>query len=157
MVTMNSHKNKEMETMTTDALKRVTALPEQSTDRLKTMWTELFQETAPPYNRAFLIKRLAYRIQELAWGGLSEATIARLEALAANGKVLERTPNPVRNNGLPVTGTRLIREWKGVEHCCTVLEDGFEYQGRQFKSLSAVARAITGTRWNGRLFWGVGK
>ena len=54
-----------------------------------------------------------------------------------------------------ITGTRLIREWQGVEHTATVLDDGFEYQGRRYKSLSAVARAITGTRWNGPLFWGL--
>ena len=55
----------------------------------------------------------------------------------------------------PIAGTRLIREWKGVEHCVTVLDDGYEYQGRPFKSLSAVARTITGTRWNGLLFFGL--
>ena len=49
----------------------------------------------------------------------------------------------------PIAGTRLIREWQGVEHSVTVIGDGFEYQGRPYKSLSAVARAITGTRWNG--------
>ncbi|MBF0628729.1 MAG: DUF2924 domain-containing protein [Magnetococcales bacterium] len=55
----------------------------------------------------------------------------------------------------PLPGTRLIREWKGVEHCCVVLEEGFEYQGRKFKSLTAIANLITGTKWNGPLFWGV--
>ncbi|OSM04451.1 hypothetical protein MAIT1_04364 [Magnetofaba australis IT-1] len=129
------------------------ALPEKSTDDLKKMWVDLFRNEPPPYNRTFLIKRLAYRIQELAWGGLSAATVSKLEALAAQEKTMERAPNPVRNDGLPVSGTRLVREWKGVEHHCTVLDDGFEYQGRRFKSLSAIARDITGTRWNGKLFW----
>jgi Protein of unknown function (DUF2924) len=55
----------------------------------------------------------------------------------------------------PITGTRLIREWQGVEHCVTVLDDGFEYQGRHYRSLSAIARAITGTRWNGLIFFGL--
>ena len=54
-----------------------------------------------------------------------------------------------------MAGTRLIREYQGIEHCVTVLADGFEYQGRPYKSLSAVARAITGTRWNGPLFFGL--
>jgi hypothetical protein len=54
-----------------------------------------------------------------------------------------------------VAGTRLIREYQGVEHCATVLADGFEYQGRPYKSLSAIARAITGTRWNGWVFFGI--
>ena len=55
----------------------------------------------------------------------------------------------------PVVGTQLIREWRGVEHKVTVLVDGFEWEGRRYKSLSAVARAITGTRWNGLTFFGV--
>ena len=56
---------------------------------------------------------------------------------------------------VPCSGTRLIREWQGVEHCVTVRDDDFEYQGRPFKSLSAIARAITGTQWNGWLFFGL--
>jgi site-specific DNA recombinase len=55
----------------------------------------------------------------------------------------------------PIAGTRLIRQWQGVEHCVTVLDDGFEYQGAKYRSLSAIARAITGTRWNGPLFFGL--
>jgi hypothetical protein len=58
---------------------------------------------------------------------------------------------------MPVAGTRLLREWQGVEHAVTVLTDGFEYDGRPYKSLSAIARAITGTRWNGWLFFGLRK
>ena len=61
----------------------------------------------------------------------------------------------MRKGDRPIVGTRLIREWQGVEHCATVLDDGFEYQGRRYKSLSAIARAITGTRWGGPLFWGL--
>ena len=55
----------------------------------------------------------------------------------------------------PIAGTKLIREWKGVEHTVTVLDDGYDYQGRRYQSLSAVARAIAGTRWNGLVFFGV--
>jgi hypothetical protein len=55
----------------------------------------------------------------------------------------------------PIAGTRLIREWHGVEHCVTVLQDGYEYAGRPYKSLSGVARAIAGTRWNGWVFFGL--
>jgi hypothetical protein len=58
---------------------------------------------------------------------------------------------------MPVAGTRLLREWQGVEHTVTVLADGFDYDGRPYKSLSAIARAITGTRWNGWLFFGLRK
>ena len=58
-------------------------------------------------------------------------------------------------NDRPIAGTRLIREYQGVEHCVTVRDEDFEYQGRPYKSLSAIARAITGTRWNGLLFFGL--
>ena len=64
---------------------------------------------------------------------------------------------PVRKGDRPIVGTRLIREWKGVEHAVTVLADGYEYQGRRYKSLSAIARAITGTRWNGPAFFGLAR
>jgi hypothetical protein len=56
---------------------------------------------------------------------------------------------------MPVVGTRLVREWNGIEHTVTVLRDGFEFAGRKYKSLSAIARAITGTRWNGWRFFGI--
>ena len=121
---------------------------------LKQKWRDLFDREPPPYNRRFLENRLAYRIQELAYGGLNEETIERLEALADEfeGKAPKRRSSPV---SLPVAGTRLIREWKGLEHCVTVRGDGFEYQGRPYKSLSAVARQITGTQWNGLVFFGL--
>ena len=61
----------------------------------------------------------------------------------------------IRHDAKPVAGTRLIREYQGVEHSVTVLHDGYEWEGRPYKSLSAVARAITGTRWNGLVFFGL--
>src|ERR1700734_2994327 len=114
---------------------------------LKQKWRDLFDREPPPYNRRFLENRLAYRIQELAYGGLTEETLERLEALAdeLDGKT------PRRRSALetrPIAGTRLVREWKGREHCVTVRQKDFEYQGRPYKSLSAIARHITGTRWN---------
>jgi hypothetical protein len=98
---------------------------------------------------------LAYRIQELAYGGLKPETLKRLKALGEqlDGVDPKRRRQPA--NDRPVAGTRLIREYQGVEHCVTVRDDDFEYQGRPFKSLSAVARAITRTRWNGLVFFGL--
>jgi Protein of unknown function (DUF2924) len=122
---------------------------------LKQKWRDLFDRDPPPYNRRFLEARLAYRIQELAHGGLSQETIARLDALAdeLTGKMPKRRGSLLANR--PIAGTRLIREWKGLEHCVTVRQEDFEYQGRPYKSLSAVARQITGTRWNGLVFFGL--
>jgi Protein of unknown function (DUF2924) len=121
---------------------------------LKQKWRDLFDREPPAYNRRFLENRLAYRIQELAYGGLSEETTERLDALAdeLEGKTPKRR-SALENR--PIAGTRLIREWKGGEHCVTVRHEDFEYQGRPYKSLSAVARHITGTRWNGLVFFGL--
>lgn len=120
---------------------------------LKGMWRDLNGTEPPPYNRKFLESRLAYRVQELAYGGLKPETLKRLEALAE-----ELVPRGSRRKDTRLAaGTRLIREWQGVEHTVTVLTDGFDYEGRPYKSLSAIARAITGTRWNGWLFFGLRK
>ena len=95
-----------------------------------------------------------YRIQELVYGGLKPETVERLAALA--GQVDGKAPRRARSaQDRPIAGTRLIREWQGVEHSVTVRDDGYEYQGRPYKSLSAIARSITGTRWNGWTFFGL--
>ena len=140
-----------------NVLKQVADLPGMTTPDLKKMWKNLYDRDPPPYNKGFLVKRLAYRLQELAYGGLSEIADERLQALAKDEERIARRPVHENPDGRPITGTRLIREWKGVEHCVTVLDDNFEYQGRKYRSLSAAARAITGTRWNGKLFFGLKK
>ena len=91
----------------------------------------------------------------LAYGGLSEEALERLDAIAdeLEGKAVKRRRDAAA--GRPIAGTRLIREWQGKEHCVTVRRDDFEYQGRPYKSLSAVARHITGTNWNGLVFFGL--
>ncbi|MCB1376442.1 MAG: DUF2924 domain-containing protein, partial [Rhodobacteraceae bacterium] len=140
---------------TDTVLAQVAALKMTPTPDLKKQWRQLFETEPPPYNRRFLESRLAYRIQELAYGGLKPETIKRLEALGEQldgGKIAVRR---TRADERPIAGTRLIREWQGVEHTVTVLKDGYEWQGRPYKSLSAIARAITGTRWNGPLFFGL--
>ncbi|MBN9022239.1 MAG: DUF2924 domain-containing protein [Rhizobiales bacterium] len=141
--------------MTDTVLARLTALKTRPTLELKQQWRDLFETEPPPYNRRFLESRLAYRIQELAYGGLKPETVERLEALGEQldgGNVVLRR---IRADAKPISGTRLIRDWQGVEHCVTVRDHDYEYQGRPYKSLSAVARAITGTRWNGWLFFGL--
>ncbi len=141
--------------MTDTVLACLAALKTTPTPELKNQWRDLFETEPPPYNRRFLESRLAYRIQELAYGGLKPGTIERLEALGEQldgGNVVLRR---IRADAKPISGTRLIREWQGVEHCVTVRDHDYEYQGRPYKSLSAVARAITGTRWNGWVFFGL--
>ena len=122
---------------------------------LKAQWRDLFDSEPPPYNRQYLESRLAYRIQELTYGGLKPETVKRLEELGEEVEADAAPGRKRRKEGLPITGTRLLREWQGVEQIVTVTADGFEWQGRPYKSLSAIARAITGTRWNGWVFFGL--
>ena len=141
--------------MNNSVLAQLAALPAKPTPELKQLWRDSTIASRRPYNRRFLVKRLAYRIQELAYGGLSARAEAKLKALIEEEDRRLKGKLPVRKGDRPIAGTRLIREWQGVEHTATVLDDGFEYQGRQYKSLSAIARAITGTRWNGPPFSGL--
>jgi len=142
--------------MTTPILKQITELHGLDHGQLKDRWREYFGAEPPGYRRGFLIKALAYRIQELTYGGLPQEARQELDA-----RIGGEAPNGKRRNGVsndrPVAGTRLIREWQGIEHHVTVMTDGFEYEGRKYKSLSAISRTITGTRWNGPLFFGLRK
>jgi hypothetical protein len=135
---------------------RLAALKTTSTPALTPQWRDLFDSEPPPFNRRYLESRLAYRIQELAYGGLKPETVKRLEALGEQLDGGDRKKSRIRaDRDRPITGTRLLREWQGVEQMVTVTTDGFEWQGRPYKSLSAIARAITGTRWNGWVFFGL--
>jgi len=141
--------------MTDPILAQLAALKGAPAPALKAKWRTLFDTEPPPYNRRFLESRLAYRIQELAYGGLKKETVERLRVLGKqyDGKAGEWPKG--RGQRLPIAGTRLIREWQGMEHAVTVRVDDFEYQGRPYRSLSAIARKITGVRWNGWVFFGL--
>src|SRR3981081_3556927 len=112
-------------------LAQLAALKGAPAPALKAKWRALFDTEPPPYNRRFLESRLAYRIQELEFGGLSDVAVERLDGLAGafvEGRPLQRKGG----NSRPLAGTRLMREWQGVEHCVTVRDNDFEYQGRPF-------------------------
>jgi hypothetical protein len=136
-------------------LSQLAAIKGASAHTLKARWRELFDTEPPAYNRRFLESRLAYRIQELAYGGLSRESLDRLKAMAGQYAAQEPVDRKTRPPLRPIAGTKLIRGWQGVEHCVTVRADDFEYQGRPYKSLSSVAREITGTKWNGWIFFGL--
>jgi hypothetical protein len=142
--------------MTDAVLARLAELKTMTMPELKASWRDLFDTEPPVFNRRYLESRLAYRIQELSLGGLKPETIRRLELLGEqlDGGDKKKRSIPA-NHDRPIIGTRLIREWQGIEHTVTVLADGYEWQGRPYKSLSSVARAITGTRWNGWIFFGL--
>ncbi len=136
-------------------LARLNALKSMGISDLKAEWARLFDAPAPNNSGPYLRMRLGHRIQELTYGGLSKPAKRMLNLLVdevEGGKVHK---SMIADPRTPVVGTRLIREWDGIEHTITVLRDGFEWQGRRYKSLSAIARAITGTRWNGFRFFGL--
>ena len=149
-------------------LGEISRLRQMSVAELRLMWRELYGEESRSHNRDFLFHRLAWRVQELAHGGLSDATRARLAELAPDAFILARTPvanvapvaapeptHPRRDPRLPMPGTVLVRDYKGRQLRLTVLDDGFELDGAVYGSLSEAARAVTGSKWNGRLFWGL--
>ena len=141
--------------MTGTVVARVAALKTMPISDLKYQWQQLFETDPPPFNRRYLESRLAYRIQELAFGGLKPETVERLQALADELDDVGSRPRRVGSKNRPVSGTQLVRDWQGVEHRVTVTDGGFLHAGKPYRSLSAIANAITGTRWNGLVFFGL--
>lgn len=116
-------------------------------------WQALYGVPPPrKISRQLLLQAVAYRLQEQAAGGLKPATRRYLEQVADSDNK-QKTAAPVSAK----PGTRLLREWHGVTYEVTVLDDGILFQGRKYRSLSEVARAITGVRWSGPLFFGLKK
>ena len=134
---------------------QLAALRKMSVVELKQRWETLFGTPAPNNSRSYLEVRLGNRIQELMLGGLSRDTRRVLDLLVKELEGKNTRKAIMTDPRKPIPGTRLLREWDGAEHSVTVLRDGFDWQGRKFKSLSAVARAITGTQWNGYRFFGL--
>lgn len=155
--------------------KELSALERMTVDELREKHRILFGEENRSRHKDFLRKRIAWRIQALAEGGLSERARQRALELAndadlrirmpASIPVAPETPNPTvvvkfhddRDARLPKPGTVLVREYRGQIVRVTVRERGFEYEGAIHRSLSAIAKAVTGTHWNGMLFFGLTK
>ena len=132
---------------------RIATLNELSAPQLRDEWRRLYRGQPPRLSRDLLIRAIAYRMQELAYGGLSKATQRKLDTLTKELKV---------KGGIVVTpdtslrpGTRVVREWRGRTHTVVVTENGFEYAGKIFPSLTKLAFAITGAHWSGPRFFGL--
>jgi Protein of unknown function (DUF2924) len=138
--------------MTDTVLAQIAAVKAKSTPELRDMWRELFDREPPVLGRRYLEDRLAHRVQELHFGGLSDRARRKLDALAHQ---LEPNAARRRDPGRLLPGTELRRQWQGTEHVVRVREHDFEYDGRPYQSLSAVASAIAGSRWNGWVFFGL--
>ncbi len=147
---------------------QLAALECMTASQLQARYAEVFGEPSRSGNRQWLLRRVAWRIQALAEGGLSERARQRAAELArdadvrvvppraGNGLVRPTSPTSPRHNATgPAPGTVLTRVYHGVEHRVTVLPDGFEYQGTKYRSLSAIASAITGSHWSGFRFFGL--
>ncbi len=132
----------------------IAGLSQKTTADLKSQWHVLFGIEPPRrISRDVLVRAVAYRIQENVLGGLKPSTrrlLARVAADASARRPIEVTPQPTLR-----PGTVLLREWHGTEHQVVVREDGIVFQGKTYKSLSEVARRITGTNWSGPLFFGL--
>lgn len=127
-------------------------LVELSPDGLKQEWAHRYGAPAPNLSPDLLRIGIGHKLQEQRLGGVSRSTRSLLRQVAAGaGQGDGRKPMPRKLT----PGTRLVRDWRGVGHTVTVLADGFEYDGRHWKTLTAVARSITGSHWNGPLFFGL--
>jgi hypothetical protein len=159
----------------TTVRKEIEALRQMTLSQLRQKHAEVFGEETRSHHKQFLFRRIAWRIQALAEGDLSERARRRALEIAndadlrvrapktafqqntefsANGKVQRKLPAQA-DSRLPALGEEIAREYKGRSIVVKVREGGFEYEGRIYKSLSAVAREVTGTKWNGYLFFGL--
>jgi hypothetical protein len=129
-------------------------LPNLSLFELRNRWKALFGHPAPKsLRRIFLARAVAYQMQVEVYGGLSAATKRPLREIA--NAVRNGDANVIPGGSRIKPGTQMIRQWQNATHTVTALAEGFEWNGRTYKSLSAVANAITGTNWNGFSFFGI--
>lgn len=132
----------------------IARLPDLGLKALRARWLTHYGRPAPRFFRSkLLVRAIAYQMRVQVHGGLSEATKRRLREIAAAGRGTAAEADRVLPRIKP--GTKLIRTYKEAVHSVLVLDEGFEWQGRRYASLSAIATAITGTRWNGWTFFGL--
>ena len=121
---------------------------------LQKKWQQAFKASLPKgYSRNLIIRGLAYKLQVQAYGGLCQGVNRKLKVLAKQLDVNDRSSFEVASALKP--GAKLIREWNARTYIVYVTEDGFEYNQQHYKSLSKIAREITGTRWSGPRFFGL--
>jgi len=129
-------------------------LPDLPYHTLKDRWRVLFGRPAPKHiSKQLLIKAVAFRMREKVMGGIPPETKRCLREIAA--AIRDGREETLDLGPRIKPGTRLVRAWRGTTHVVNVVPDGFEWQGTRYRSLSAIAKAITGTNWNGYVFFGV--
>jgi hypothetical protein len=155
-------------------VKEVESLSEMTVNQLREKWVAVWGEKCRSRNKDFLRKRIAWKMQANVYGGLSQRALERARELADETLLKIRNPAPMpmaRAHGgtivrrvhapgdprIPGPGTVITRDYKGRKLLVSVLNDGFEFEGRKFRSLSAIAKQVTGSHWNGVHFFGLGK
>ena len=139
-------------------LRQVATVQAMGSEQVKETWRTLYGSKPPAYTVDFLKKRIVFRLQELAFGGISDITKQRMaDVLTEYGydEIGARPKKFKRKQEMPVPGTRLLREWHGETYEVVVTRGGYNYLGRNYGSLSIIARKITGTQWNGCAFFGL--
>ena len=147
-------------------ISKILAIKNLPTKELQQKYEELFQsQKSPTNNKVYLWKRIAFRIQELEYGGLSGDAQSKLQELikefdpinhvAKTTQVETPKKKEGRDRRLPIPGTLVMKNYKGTKYEVKVLEKGFEFKNRSYKSLSAITKEITGAHWNGYLFFGL--
>ena len=163
------------ETVSSTGLReQIEALRHMTVGQLKEKYLEVFGESSRSGHKQFLFRRIAWRMQANAWGGLSERARCRALEIANDADLRIRAPKnflkedldeartletrvaPTQDPRLPIPGTLLVRRYRGKDIVVRVREDGFEYNGQIHRSLSSAVRAFTGTPWNGFAFFGLG-
>ena len=154
--------------MTLNVEREVTAMRQLTVDGLRRKYAEVFGEQPRTRHKEYLIRRIAWRMQANAEGGLSQRALARAQELANDADLRVTAPRPQRkpkkpasqrrrkiDARVPAVGTQITRKYKGRLLTVTVRAGGFEYAGTTYPSLSAVAKAVTGNHWNGFHFFGL--
>ncbi|QAT17574.1 hypothetical protein BU251_07510 [Candidatus Velamenicoccus archaeovorus] len=154
--------------MTETKLSQILELREKSIGELQGKYAELFPgQQTPSNNKVYLWRKIAYRLQELEYGGISVEAQNKIQQLIQqfdpiNNKTLrpddalKERPKKTklsRDKRLPIPGTVIIKEYKGIKLEVKILESGFEFRSKVYKSLTAIAKEITGAHWNGYLFF----
>ncbi len=133
-------------------VKQIIELQNKSIKELDELWHKLFDHPPAVCSKAHMIGKLAYKIQELAYGGVDEQTEAKIRAAERD---VNRPKKTLVKKYIPMIGTKIMKNYKGKTHEILVVNDGFAYEGAVYGSLSAIAQKITGTKWNGLKFFNI--
>lgn len=137
--------------MKNDLVHELNKISVMDTEQLLALWGVIFKEIPRNRRREYLIAEISYHLQVKAYGGISTTVKNKLERMAFGGQSQHQGKFTMQ------PGSRLVRDWNGKTHAVIVHADGYEYEGRRYRSLSKVATAITGAHWSGPLFFGLKK